>query len=295
MHYRIIFTVGEQVQSQNIAGGQLPIRINKPTHGGVIVAGLEVVQQGFAIIDISAVAQRVIGAQCRGQAAGGRQQFAPGIIAVPDNLCATAIQDCNYVALQICCVVIGGTIVNHRHGMPVGIVVEMQGVAANGHMGQLAVVVEIVVGGCAVGTLGTHAIGIVSEVPGGAALGHAGKLPAVDPCIVPCAVIGRVADGVVGDGSAVIRSQQITPLCVTIAIINRALSSAKGSGGVGVFPLAENITRIVVCPHPRLACGLVVLPDQLIGTVSIFAFMVAGIATRYPREVCAIADTSFHC
>ena len=63
------------------------------------------------------------------------------------------------------------------------------------------------------------------------------------------------------NGFAAVSGKQIAPLRITIAIVNRALSSTKGSCGVGVFPLAEDVACIVVCPYPRLARSLVVFPD----------------------------------
>ena len=232
---------------------------------------MEVVQLSFVVVDIATVAEGIVITKRARHAAGCGQQASPGIIAVPDNLYATAIQDCNYVTLQICGIVIGGAIVNHRHGVSIGIIVKMQGVAANGHMGQLTAGIGIVIGSCprtgGHNTAGTHTVGIVGKCAGYATFGHGGKPPTPCPAIVPRTVREGIADGVVGDGSAVIRSQQIAPLRITIAIVNRALSGAKRSGGVGVFPLAEDVACIVVCPHPRLARSPIVFPDQLVGTV----------------------------
>ena len=71
-------------------------------HDGIIVAGLEVVQLGFLVVNISAVTQRVIGAQCRGQAASCRQQSAPGIVGVAYNLNTNAVNNGNLPARKSC-------------------------------------------------------------------------------------------------------------------------------------------------------------------------------------------------
>ena len=222
------------VTKHALAGCDEGIRINKPTHGGVIVAGLQLVQLGLLVVNISAVTQRFIAAQCRGHAASSGQQASPCVVGVAYHLLAAGVDNGNHIALQIGGVVIGGVIVNDRQRISVGIIVEVQDFIANGHMGQLGTVIKIRVGGCAVGTLGAHAVGVVSEVPGGAAFGHAGKLPAVDPCIVPCAVRQRITDGIIGNGFAIVGCQQIAPLCVAIDIIDSTYNCAQRAGGIGI-------------------------------------------------------------
>ena len=228
------------------------------------------------VVDIAAVAQGVIGSQCGGHAAGGRQQASPCVVGVANHLLAAGVDNGNHIALQIGGVVIGGVIVNHRQRISVGIIVEMQDFVANGHMRQLAAVVEVVIGGCAVGTLGAHAVGVIGKVPGGAAFGHAGKLPAVDPCIVPCAVRQRITDGIIGDAFAIVGCQQVTPLRIALDIIDSTYNCAQRAGGIGIGLFAGNITGVVVGPHPSPARGLVILPDQLIGAIVGIGFRKGG-------------------
>ena len=51
---------------------------------GVIVSALEVVQAGFGVVDIAAVAQGVMGAEGGGQVAGGGKGSAPCVVGVAD-------------------------------------------------------------------------------------------------------------------------------------------------------------------------------------------------------------------
>jgi hypothetical protein len=87
------------------------------------------------------------------------------------------------------------------------------------------------------------------------------------PCIVPCAVIQRIADVVVCNRHTVEFGQQIAPVGIAIGISNRIDRTAEGSGGVGIFLLAGDVTRCIVGPGPRLPCLLIVLTNQLIGGV----------------------------
>ena len=66
-------------------------------------------------------------------------------------------------------------------GMSVGIVAEIQGIAALGHAGQVAAVIDITVGVRAVGALCAHAVGIVGIGPGSRAVGYACHLSAMLP------------------------------------------------------------------------------------------------------------------
>lgn len=47
---------------------------------GIVVAGLEVIETGFLVIDIATVAERVMQTKCAGHRAGGGQQSAPSIV-----------------------------------------------------------------------------------------------------------------------------------------------------------------------------------------------------------------------
>ena len=51
---------------------------------GVIVSALEVIELGFVVIDVAAVAQGVMGAEGSCVGAGGGKGSAPGVVGVAD-------------------------------------------------------------------------------------------------------------------------------------------------------------------------------------------------------------------
>ena len=63
-----------------MAGGGDSIGVDKSAEGGIIVAGLEVVELSFGVVDIATVAQGVILANGIGVCAGDRQDIVPGIV-----------------------------------------------------------------------------------------------------------------------------------------------------------------------------------------------------------------------
>ena len=59
--HRTIHTIGKKVITTNISSntGDRIIRINPPAHFRVVVAAVEVIQLGFGIVVLPAVAERV--------------------------------------------------------------------------------------------------------------------------------------------------------------------------------------------------------------------------------------------
>lgn len=82
------------------------------------------------------------------------------------------------------------------------------------------------------------AVGVVGVGDTSSIFFHAHELPAMLPCVSPCAVREGVADGVVGDGSAVVGRQQILPLAVAVGLATRQPCQKTGlaSGNVQKNP-----------------------------------------------------------
>lgn len=110
--------------------------------------------------------------------------------------------------MQISDIVVDSSVIVHKQWTG-GIATKTQGVAADGHLRQLAVIVDIAVSSGTVGPLGPHAVGVVDEVPGCVAAGHFFQFPAMLPGVGPGTIGERIADVVVSDGLAVEGSQQI--------------------------------------------------------------------------------------
>ena len=98
--------------------------------------------------------------------------------------------------MQISDIVVDGSVIVHVQ-RPTSIVTKTQGVAADGHLGQLAVIVDIAVSSGTVGSLGPHAVGVVGKVPGCVATGHACQLTAVFPDKGPGTIGERITNVIV--------------------------------------------------------------------------------------------------
>ena len=66
------------MSNEPLTGGSIRISVDKPSCGGVVITGLEVVEAAFGIIVIATVAERVL----LGQFAGCGEEFSVGIVGV---------------------------------------------------------------------------------------------------------------------------------------------------------------------------------------------------------------------
>ena len=131
---------------------------------GVIISALEVVESGFGIVDIAAVAEGVEGAEGGGEVAGGGEGIAPGVVGVIYYRCAGGVQNGGHITLEVRHIVVGGAVQGDGERSAGGIVGKGQGVAAYGHLAQGAAVVDVAVGlgaVCAACPQTIHAVGIV--------------------------------------------------------------------------------------------------------------------------------------
>ena len=116
---------------------------------------------------------------------------------------------------------------------------------------------------------GADTVGVVGEGQIIGAVGGGRKLSAFCPCeLVTVVVVDRVTDGVIGDSHALIRSQQIAPVGVTVGIVIGAVqrSGNRGSGtgsGESIGLSVLNITGVIVVKDIRSADRPVILADEL--------------------------------
>ena len=117
----------------------------------------------------------------------------------------SAVNQAQYVALQIYNVAVLRAVEVH-HGRPVlGVVEEMQIVATLGQMDNVLAVQGVVVRHRTAYRLSdAQAIRIVEEGGGGARLGHLLELASLLPRLRPGAFIGRISNVVVGNVGAVV-------------------------------------------------------------------------------------------
>ena len=169
------------------------VRIDKPTPTRVIVPALQIVQPGFCVVDIAAVAERVGCAEGGGQRAGGGQQIAPCVVGVGHNARAAGIDEAGHVALRVLDVEILRAIVVHgqRAGRVVG---KVQLIAAPRQLHQLVAQIMVIIRRAVDGFRDALAVGIVAVGDCLAGLAHPCELAAVLPCVSPRAVAEKIAD-----------------------------------------------------------------------------------------------------
>ena len=92
-----------------------------------------IIDPGFGIIDIPAVAEGVQFAQCVRHGAGGGQRIAPCVVGVRHHLCAAAVDQPGHVALRVLQIEVFRAIVGDGHGADL-IVGEVQRRIAGGRV-----------------------------------------------------------------------------------------------------------------------------------------------------------------
>ena len=167
--------------------GRIPIRIDKPTPPRVIIPALQIVQPRFRVVNVSAVAQRVLCAEGGGQRACGGQRIAPCIKGVGHDSRAAGVDHAGHVALRVLDVEVLRSIAVHgqRAGRVVG---KVQLVAAPRQLHQLVAQIMVIVRRAVDSLRDALAVGIVAVGDIRPGLAHPCELAAVLPCIRPRAV-----------------------------------------------------------------------------------------------------------
>ena len=133
---------------------------------GIVVAGLEVIEAAFVVVDVASVAQGVVSAQVGGALAGDAQDVAPGIVGILHHRDAIDGKDRRHIALLVGHIEVTVGIPLHIQRRAIGAVAEPQSLAVHRHLTQLIAVVDVAVGGVAVGPLRPQAVCVVGVGPG---------------------------------------------------------------------------------------------------------------------------------
>jgi len=247
-----------------LSGAGVPIRVDEPTPARVVIPALEVVEACLAVVHISAVPQRVGGAEGIGLGAGDREHIAPRVVGIGHHLLFVPGHDAGDIALGIAEIVVAHTVIRHRNGAQ-RIIDKVQFIAAPQHVGQLSAGIVIILIDRAAHLLGAaQAVGVVGVGDIGAGLRHTRQLAAMLPSVDPRAVIRQVANGVVGQRLAAIVGEQILPCRVAVGVGLGGGGGAEGAGSVGVLLLGRNVAAVAVGIRPRLPCCLIILALQLV-------------------------------
>ena len=236
------------------------VRIDKSAPRRVIVPALQIIQPRLRVVDIPAIAQRVLFAEGGCQRAGGGQRIAPCVVGVGHDARAAGADKAGHVALCVLDVEILRAVVVHgqRAGRVVG---EVHPVAAPRHLGQLVTQIMVIIRRAVDSLRDALAVGIVAVSDCLAGLVHSRELAAMLPCVRPRAVAQEVADLVRRQALAADARQQIAPARVAVSIGNGAHRRAETSGRIGVFRLTPDIAAVIVGIRPRLSRRLIVLTD----------------------------------
>ena len=249
----VVPTICEHVIAyKSLAGAYIAIRVKESADLGVVVAGPEVVEPGFVVVVVGAVAEGVQvldDLTVKGGAAVGIDDIAPGIVAVAgcqSGLSVTVFVDIEDVALQILDEVIirPGTIAGAPQGNAdhtaalIVVVAHVQHHSARGGIVDLAQVPSVSdmvqdIATVGIGLLDPQAVAVifVGGSSGGTIIGRmvgsAFQPSALSPGegIVETVVIGQgIAQVIMGKGLIVHTSHQVCPVgFVVIAIATGGL------------------------------------------------------------------------
>ena len=166
--------------------------IQKSAEFRIVISALEVIETGFGVVIIAAVAKRIDFSH----GSGGSDYIAVGIVIIARNYCSGSVYQGHYIALKVGDVIVEGTVVLQRIGCSAGIIEEIEGVIPVNLPKQLTARIVISMGDsidCFCQSLAVRIIG-EGQIPG--AVGGRIQLLARGPGEIPsCAVV--IAGGIV--------------------------------------------------------------------------------------------------
>ena len=148
-------------------------------------------------------------------------QIAVWIVIVTCDYRALSVYNGHYIALKIGDVVVENTIVLQRIGIAVGIVEEVQGVAAKAFPQQFTTGIIVGVLNTVDCLTGSQTVGIIGVADSIGAVAGICEPSALRPCERPTVTVivaGGIAHGIVGDTLAINRSQQVLPARIPIGV-----------------------------------------------------------------------------
>ena len=259
------------------------IWIYKSVTNRIIIPSLKIIKPRFCIVDIPPITEGIQRTQGGGHGAGGGEDLAPRIVGISYHLVSVAVNQAQHVALQIYNVAILRAVEVHYGGLVLGIVEEVQLVAALGQMDNILAMEDIVRIGISdiavavihAGFTGAKAVGVVREGKriiarfSKVALVHGPQLPPTVPGVMPFTIVSRIANIIIGNCDPVIRRHLVLPVGIAVSIENCLELCANSIGSIGVPFLAQDIAAPVIVVHPGGAIAAaggvagIVYPDQL--------------------------------
>ena len=217
---------------------------------GVIIPAPKIMKSSLYIIDIPPITERLNSTQRGSERTGGGEYLTPRIVGIFYYLGPGAVNQAQHIALQIYNVAVLRAVEVHHSRPVLGIVEEVQIVAALGQMDNVLAMQGVVGHRAAHRLSDAQPIRVVEEGGGGAGLGHLLELAAFLPSVRPGAVIGGIANGVVGNSGAVVSGHLVLPVGIAIGVGDRLENRAQVAGGVGIPLLGQDIAAPVIVVYP---------------------------------------------
>ena len=140
-----------------LTGRYEDICIDKSADCGIIIPGLEIIEAGFVVVDVAAVAEGIIYTQRVCHTTAGGKDITPSVVCVANYFCAFIIQNGKDIAKGVGHIIVVIIIILYCHRVTVGTVNKGQGIAAYLHLMEIIAVIKVGIGGTAIGTLCSHA------------------------------------------------------------------------------------------------------------------------------------------
>lgn len=130
-YHRIITTISKGVISQNAAiRTNHAVGVEESSHLGIVVSRLQVVEPGFGVVVIPAIAERVILSECGCHCACDGKGLAPRVVGVFHDGIAACVADTDDIALYVFLEIIYISVVDeprHAAGSVVEVVQRLRG------------------------------------------------------------------------------------------------------------------------------------------------------------------------
>lgn len=226
-----------------LASGGVSIGAYESTRLGVIVTGQAIIELGFGIVIITAVAQGVDA--CHGTRCGN--DLAVGVVFIGCYSHAVAVDQANHITLEVQNVVVIRTVVLQSERPSVGIVEEVQVIITVEFPHQLAIVVDIHGGFAAHSLCSTQAIFRVVEGNINTIIVGPVQSAKLAPSKVPAGAVvvaGGISGIVIGDFYAVVFGQQVTPFGVAVGIFMVG-SAVRGREDVAYIVIGVGVGGIL--------------------------------------------------
>ena len=97
-----------------MAGAYESIGIDKSAGVCIVISGLQIIEPGLSVVDVTTICQGVGCAEGRSHATSSGQELAPSVVRVFADCRALIIQKGNYVTLQVGNVVVNYVVIRYR-------------------------------------------------------------------------------------------------------------------------------------------------------------------------------------